>query len=314
MARYVKLSAVAPAPYPLDPQQELEAGVDEMIAHWDAMLDKVLCDRPDLVVLPEACDRPPNFPMELRKKYYQVRGDRIRDHFSKVAQQSGTTIAYGAARLLPDGTYRNSIQFLNPKGGIDGIYNKNYLVIAEYTDGGILYGKEAPLIETSFGKVAGAICFDLNFNELRVQYERLQPELIVFSSMYHGGLVQNYWAYACRSWFIGSVAGNQCTIINPMGDLVAQSTNYYPFVTATVNLDYQVLHIDHNNPKFDAAKRKYGSKIKIYDPGRVGAVMLTSETDEFSARDVVKEFDMELWDDYYARSLAARDLPGRLEP
>ncbi|MDW7658227.1 MAG: carbon-nitrogen hydrolase family protein, partial [Bacillota bacterium] len=73
--------------------------------------------------------------------------------------------------------------------------------------------------------------------------------------MYHGGLMQNYWAYACRSWFIGCVPGDQCTIINPIGDLVAQSTNYYPYVTADINLDYRVAHFDYNREKFQAAKQ-----------------------------------------------------------
>jgi hypothetical protein len=314
MARYARISAVAPRPYEINTKHDLSTCVDEMIAHWDEWLDKVMYNKPDLIVLPEACDRPPNFPMELRKAYYEARGNRIRDHFMEVAKANNCNIAYSAARLLPDGTYRNSTQFLNRKGGIDGIYNKNHLVTTEYTEGGILYGKDTPLIQMDFGTVGGVICFDLNFAELRLKYASIQPELIVFSSMYHGGLMQNYWAYSCHSYFIGAIPGDQCTIINPLGDLIAQSTNYYPYVTADVNLDFKMVHLDGNWNKLDEARKKYGKKVQVYDPGHIGVVLLTSESDEISSKDIIEEFEMELWDDYYARSLAARNIPGRLEP
>ena len=314
MSRYVRVSVIAPRPRDMNPRQDMNACVDEMIACWDSWLAHVLCDQPDLVVLPEACDRPANFTTEQQQAFYAARGDRIRDHFRDVARAASCNIAYSAARRLPDGTWRNSTQFINRQGGIDGIYNKNHLTHGEHYDAKILYGKDAPVIRTDFGCVAGVICFDLNYRELREKYEKSRPEVLVFSSMYHGGLMQNYWAYACRAYFLGSVAGDQCTVINPVGDLVARSTNYYPFVTTDINLDCQVVHIDYNQPKYQAAKQKYGPKIRIHDPGHLGAVLLSSEADELSAADVIREFDMELWDDYYARSMAERHMPGHIEP
>lgn len=314
MARYVKVSAIAPRPHDMDPKKDMNACVDEMIVYWDQWLESVLCDQPDLVVLPEACDRPPNFTLAQRLAYYAARGNRIRDHFMAVARTHRCNIAYSAARTLPDGTSRNSTQFINRLGGIDGVYNKNHLVHDEYYEAHLLYGKDAPIIQTDFGKVAGVICFDLNYQELREKYEQGKPEVLVFSSMYHGGLMQNYWAYACRAWFIGCVAGDQCTIINPIGDLVAQSTNYYPYVTADINLDYRIAHIDYNQDKFKAAKQKYGSQLKIYEPGHIGVVLLTSESDAVTMAEIVSEFDIELWDDYYARSMAERHAPGHIEP
>ncbi|MDD2441532.1 MAG: carbon-nitrogen hydrolase family protein [Eubacteriales bacterium] len=314
MARFVTISAVAPRPHEMDPKQDLNASVAEMIAHWDGWLSHVLCDKPDLIVLPEACDRPPNFTLEQRLAYYAVRGNRIRDHFMAVARDNHCNIAYSAARQLPDGTWRNTTQFINRQGELDGFYNKNHLTHGEFYDAHILYGKDAPVIKTDFGTVAGVICFDLNYQELLQKYEKSRPELLVFCSMYHGGLMQNIWAYTCRSFFVGSVPGNQCTIINPVGDLVAQSTNYYPFVTAQINLDHRVVHIDYNTVKFPAIKQKYGRKVKIYDPGHLGCVLMTCEAEDLTMADIVREFELELWDDYYARSMAERHMPGHIEP
>ena len=314
MARYVKVSAVAPRPLEMNPQQDLNACVDHMIAHWDSWLEKVLCDAPDLIVLPEACDRPANFTPERLLAYYVVRQNRILDHFRETARTRRCNIAYSAARGMPDGSFRNSIQFINRRGELDGIYNKNHLVTSEFTEAGMLYGREAPIIRTDFGRVAGIICFDLNYQELREKYIRSQPELLVFSSLYHGGLMQPYWAYACRSYFIGSVAGDQCAVIDPQGEPVARSTNYTAYVTADINLDYKIAHFDYNEEKFRAAKRKYGPKLKIRDPGHLGSVLLTSESVEFSMDEVVSEFKIELLDDYFTRSLADRHATGHIEP
>lgn len=55
-----------------------------------------------------------------------------------------------------------------------------------------------------------------------------------------------------------------------------------------------------------ALKKKYGSDVTIYDPGRIGAVMITSESYNISAKDMVKEFDFELLEDYLNRSRTFR--------
>jgi len=307
MARYVKISALGPDRRELDPKMDSDRCVGDMIAYWDRQFGNVLPDKPDLIVLPEACDRPVNFDQERLMEYYAVRGDRIRDHLMQVARESHCNIAYSAARMLPDGTMRNSTQFISRRGDIDGIYDKNYLMVTEHTEGKVEYGREISLVKTDFGTVGGIICFDLNFDELRARYQKTPPELLVFSSMYHGGMMQNVWAYSCRSYLVSAVAGPPCQIISPQGVVIAASTNYTKYVTATVNLDYKLAHMDYNLDKLRALKQKYGTKVKITDPGYLGSVLITSETDEVSAADMVAEFGIELLDDYFARSTKARE-------
>jgi len=187
-----------------------------------------------------------------------------------------------------------------------GVYNKNHVVIEETTNAGILCGKDAPLIECDFGTVGCAICFDLNFAPIREKYVAQKPDLIVFCSMYHGGLMQNYWAYNCRAHFVGAICGNQCTVINPLGELVAQSTNYHHWVTTTVNLDCTLAHLDYNGGKFRAMKKAYGRGVTISDPGNLGSVMLTCNIEGKTVQNLVEEFEVELLDDYWARALKHR--------
>jgi hypothetical protein len=290
-----------------------QKAVDYMIEYWRVLLQDALVDNPDLIVVPEACDRFPSFLMKERKAYYSLRGNQVLDLFCKVAKKNNCYIAYSAARKMKDGTYRNSTQLIDRKGEIAGIYNKNYLVPSETIEGGILCGKNAPVFKTDFGTVAMLICFDLNFDELMAKYAKLHPDLIIFSSLYHGGLMQNYWAYKCRSYFVGAIAGDECTVINPLGEKIAYSTNYSHFVTKTINLDYKVVHLDENWSKISALKKKYGQGVSFFDPGHVGAVLLTSEMPNKSMDEIVREFKIESWDEYYARSINHRYTPGNME-
>ncbi len=136
---------------------------------------------------------------------------------------------------------------------------------------------------------------------------------MIFSSVYHGGLMQAYWAYSCRSYFVGAVAALPCQIYDPQGDLVASSTNYFDYVTATVNLDSRLAHLDYNWGRLAKLKQKYGTKVKIKDPGYLGSVLISSEDENISVDEMIKEFEIELLDDYFKRALEHRNEPSNME-
>ncbi len=306
MANRVTISTIGPVSLRVDPSTEPERALELMIDHWRGRLAQVLPDRPDLVVLPECCDRPTWWAADELRAYYEVRGDRVRDFLAEAAAENRCHIAYSACRRADDGTRRNCTQMIGRSGAVLGTYNKNHLVIGECDGSGITYGTEAALIECDFGRVACGICFDLNFDELWVKYAELQPDLIVFSSMYHGGLVQACRAYQCRSHFVGAIAGPPSAIISPLGVEIASSTNYTDFVTARVNLDCRLAHLDDNQERFRNLKAEYGPGVTITEPGLLGCARITSETDDVGVEQMIEEFEIELLEDYFARSRAHR--------
>jgi len=309
----VRIATLGPKPISVNANTEPQKIVERIIAHWKGRFAQVLPDKPDLIVVPEACDRPSGLSPEKRLAYYRVRKDQIRDYFAQVAKENRCYMVYSAARELEDGTWRNSSVLIDRDGQVVGIYNKNHVVIEETTKAGILCGREAPVFECDFGRVAMAICFDLNFDELRLKYAKAKPDLIVFCSMYHGGLMQAYWAYSCRAHFVGAVAGLPCEIHDPLGKLVASNTNYFDFVVADVNLDCRLAHLDYNWSRLRALNAKYGPKVTIKDPGFLGAVLITSEHETVTVDEMIEEFKIELLDDYMARALAHRHGPGNME-
>ena len=314
MAKYVRIASLPAGALTVENVHDYEACTQAEIARWKQQLDLVACDKPDLILTPECCDRPAMLPAAERSPYYRVRGDRVRDFFCGEAKRLHANIAYSAAREMPDGTFRNSIQMISREGKVIDAYNKYLLVIEENTQNGILYGKDCHAMQTDIGRVCGSICFDLNFDEPLALTKAQHPDITLFASNYHGGMMQQYWAYQTRSFFVSCIGTTStASIINPVGTTVAESNNYYKYLSATINLDCKVAHLDHNMDKFAAMKRKYGALIDMDTPYGLGCTLLTCNAADMTIDDVIAEFGIELWDDYYARSMAARYIPGRIE-
>lgn len=300
MANIIRVATLGPN-CPQENPAPNQGAVDKMKEFWQFQLDQVLCDHPDLIVIPETSDRYPKMSPDNQPIYYQVRGNQMRDFFCEIAAKNKCNIAFSAIRLLEDGRKANSTQIINRSGEVIGIYDKNCTVIPETESKGVHFGLQAPIIECDFGKVACAICFDLNFVEVLEKYGT-QPDVILFCSMYHGGLMQRYWAYQAQAHFIGAVYENQCTVIDPIGELLAKSTDYYNYISMDINLDCKVVHLDGNMQKIQNAKKKYGKNLTLKDPGHLGAVLLTSESVDFSIHHIIKEFEIEVLSDYLKRS------------
>lgn len=306
--RHVTIATIGPRPLSVDAKAEPQQVVERMIAHWQKELDQVLPDKPDLIVLPECCDRPSGLSEEKVREYYRTRGDQIQNALTETARKNHCYVVYSANKLQSDDSWRNACVLLDRQGRVLGEFHKNHPTIGEIEDN-IRPGREAKVFECDFGRVAFAICFDLNFDELRLRYARARPDLIIFCSMYHGGLMQPYWAYSCRSYFVGAVSGLPCEIYNPLGEKIAHSTNYFDYAVATVNLDCRLAHLDYNWDRLRRMKEKYGPAVTVTDPGFLASVLITSEHPTLTADQLVEEFQIELLDDYLNRARARQQEP-----
>lgn len=297
----VKIATIGASPS-INKNQSPEVLVEQMINFWQGQLNQVLKSKLDLIVLPEVCDVPVGLSTSEQKTYLNARKNKLSDFFAKIARENNCYIAFGSLHEADRGL-RNSLILLDRSGKIAGTYHKNFPTISEMEQG-VVPGDQTPVFQCDFGTVGMAICFDLNYDELRSKYMKLQPDIILFSSLYHGGLMQSQWAYSCRSYFVSAIGIVQLPseVVNPLGEIVASSTNYFNYTLATINLDYEIVHLDYNWDKLKKLKSKYGDAVSIHDPGKVGAVMISSEDKSITAKQMVKEFDIELLDTYFDRS------------
>ena len=308
MSRYVRVASV-PLTIPNIAEKPKEQHLsDFMLGIIRKHIEPVLPDNPDLIVLPEACDRPSGMHHEAVRAYYTERGDRTVRGLCEIARENNCYIAAGVIRDADDGKRYNSCVMIDRNGEVVGYYDKNYIVPGETELYGIVSGEDITVFECDFGRVGAAICFDLNFEELRVKYREAKCDLIVFPSHFDGGLLRNIFAHETGAYFVSCFAGRYSisAAFDPLGYPIATSSNYYHYTVVDLNLDYEICHLDENRQKFAAAKKKYGSEFKLRDDGYIGTVILTSECPERTVQEIIDEFGIETRENYYARSRAHR--------
>lgn len=305
--RYVKIATIGNTPTTLESDNKQEI-VDHVIKFWSNELKQVLRKKPDLIVLPELCDL-----SLLGDEYLSVRKNQVLDYFASVARKNKCYIAFGMQRKDDEDLWRNSVVVLGRDGKIAGIYDKNFPTIGEMQIG-IKASDEAHIIETDFGRVAVAICFDLNFDELLKKYASQKPDLIILSSMYHGGLAQSVWAYTCQSYFVGSVyRGYPSQIRNPFGEVISSSNSQNDYAVESINLDFKRVHLAYNILNLAAMKKKYGNTVKISDPGEYASVLVSSENENVTVEQMIKEFEIIEFNDYLDQIREYRHEDGNME-
>ena len=218
--------------------------------------------------------------------------------------KSEDCVIAGSVKLLENGKRYNSIAYVNPDGSFAGRYHKTNLTIGEI-EMGLSSGAGAVAVETSAGRLSGAVCFDLNFEDVRNETARLRPDIITFASMYHGGFMQELWAYQARAFFVSALPFNGCGILDPFGRVLALTDCYTKVAVATVNLDRAMVHLDFNRDKFDDIRREYGEEVVVDVPPNIGPALIYSQSDSRTAMDIVNKYGLELLDDYFARALEA---------
>jgi len=223
------------------------------------------------------------------------------------AERNNCCVA-GSVKLEDNGKIYNALAFIGPKGELLGDYRKTYLTRGEL-EMGLISGDGAKVIETPAGRLGGAICFDLNFDDLRDAYQRLEPDVLCFSSYFHGGHLQQNWAYQCRCYFAAACKDNTSDIIGPLGRVIASTNFYGRIVWARVNLDRFIMHQDTNNTRFSDIKRKYGNRVQIDSDSRLGTAALYSLDDHRSAVEIAREFGLIEINEYFKQSREAQSRP-----
>jgi predicted amidohydrolase len=207
-------------------------------------------------------------------------------------------LEYDAARKV-----RNTSILVGRGGEVIGRYDKMFPTISEM-EKGVIPGTSAPVFETDLGRVGLLICFDLNFPEVREGLKAGKPDVVVFSSMYRGGLQAQALAYELRAFVVTSIATELGLIIDRAGRIIKEST-YEALAVAPVNTNSVSLHMDFNWNKMDAMLAKYGPAL-TFDYHTREAFYVIESTREEDIESIVKEFQLEPADAYFDRSRRLR--------
>jgi apolipoprotein N-acyltransferase len=219
------------------------------------------------------------------------------------ARRLNMGLAAGHA-LVINGRKHNSLVLIGRGGDLQAIYHKAYPTINEL-EKAIVPGPGAQVVDTEFGRLGFAICYDLNFAELRLAYRDLHPDLILFSSFFRGGLQTRWWACETRSHLVSSCLDPECVIVNPVGRVLARTDFHTRTATATLNLDCEVLHYDYTNLRLAEAIQRHGADLD-FDWAEPEGVFLLSSKGPRPVREILEEFGWERVEAYFARARQLR--------
>jgi len=300
MARYVRVSSISYAGVGGSGEDRKQKAVEGALA----LIDRAAWDRPDFIVLPETFNGLGCGHEEWLKSGEAIPGPTF-DALAAKARQHRTYVICPVLEKR-DGRLYNTAALIGRDGQFIGRYDKVHPTINEI-EGGVTPGVEMPVFETDVGRVGMAICFDLNFRDVAEGLSRNGAEVVFFPSMYRGGLSLSVWAFEFSFWMVSATPRENSAIVNPLGQWLAQSFMYCPIISRRINLDSAVLHIDYNHRQYDAMKAKYGDQIQLDILAPEAVFMLTCDHPTKTVRDIIREFDLELRTDYFARANRVRE-------
>jgi predicted amidohydrolase len=306
MARTIRLAAVSFTPPAIDHTKGINLAALRTIIH------EVAAEKPNFICFPElcACGSGGGAAGFVQRA---VPLKPFADEVGKLAREVGIALVVPVAEKAGEQVY-NSVPIVDSKGQLVLVYRKNYPTDSEMK-AGITPGTEVPVGVCDGVRVGAAVCFDCCFPQVWMELEANRARVVFWPSMYWGGNYLRY--YAARFGYYVVVAYNgESAIVDMRGQhLVRQGQDSYlvkrkklpPWAVAEVAIDREVYHLDYNQDKFAAIRKKYGPGVDIETYPEEDFCLMTSRLDGTSVEQIAAEFQLETMREYFARSTKMRE-------
>ena len=284
-----------------------ERTVDENIALALKRLETAVEFSPDIVCLPELLPFT-GVPIEKALKMAEPIPGSITECFAKVAKEKGFWITVGTFEKNGN-KFHNSCFVLDKTGQLQGVYRKMFPTLGEL-EAGVIPGQDNVVLDTPWGKIGFAICFDMNFHEVMNGLGRNKASLVIFPTYFHAGMINSsrcitnsYYIVCAR--IMGADRKQGGFIVDPLGNFMKSASLKNPVICENINLDFVIAHQNWNLDRLKKMKKKYGKEVSIDTADLEELVKVTSWVKDKSAEDIAAEFGVELLREYLFR---ARDL------
>lgn len=306
MGRRVRLAAVSYSPSAKD----LQRGEIDLRAIGDIARQVVASDRADFVCFPEICacggdlaggvKNAPElepFVKEVAKLAVELKVNLIIPFLEKFA-----------------GRVYNSVPIVDRTGKLAMVYRKNFPTTGEM-EHGVSPGWEVPVAVCDGIRVGAAVCFDLNYSEVAEQLERQRTQVVFWPTMFWGGKLLEHWTLR-YGFAMAAAFGVESAIVDMSGSFLARQGQdtwqvrggrLSPWAVADINVERELFHLDFNQNKFVAMRKKYGADIRLEIRQPEAYFLLSSEREGLTIDSLIAEFELEPLRGYLARSARMRD-------
>lgn len=204
-----------------------------------------------LIIFPEMWTT--GFDWAYNKEHAEEHGATL-DEVKKIAAENSIWI-HGSLPALTDGGIANRSVLVADNGELAGFYDKTHLFSLVGEERHMVPGNSRAIIETPWGLVGLAVCYDLRFPELFRRYaidgaEMVflpsafpEPRLAHWKTLVRARAIENQlFMAACNQ--VGTkdlekpatFFGNSC-LVDPWGEAVIEGESEESLLTAEINLD-----------------------------------------------------------------------------
>lgn len=275
-------------------------GTETLLKGAETYIERAARMGADLVAFPEVY---PQVALADPFHHAEPRSGGTLDRIRELARRHELHIVWPRVEYDPEIGLQNVAHLVGRDGDLIGRYEKMFPTVKEI-EKGIIPGTEAPCFETDFGRVGILICFDMNFPEARASLARGKPDVVVFPSMYRGGLQAQALAFELGAFVVTAITTELGLIVDRAGRIVKEST-YEALAVAPINSNSIALHMDFNWEKMDAMLARYGPSL-TFDFHTREAFFVIESTGAHDIHDLAREFALEPADAYFDRSRTAR--------
>lgn len=228
---------------------------EQRIERVEAMLDGLAGT--DLILLPEIWATG-YFSFDNYHAEVEPLDGPFRERFAAKAKALKTHLFAGSFVEKEGDNYYNTSLLFNPEGELIGTYRKIHLFRYGSAEGQLLTAGEHPtVVETSFGKVGLATCYDLRFPELFRKQVDLGAELLLITSAWpharlaHWNLFNKARALENQCYLISCncvgttknvFMGGHSQVVDPWGVTIASAGEHETILKAEIDLK-QIAHI-----------------------------------------------------------------------
>jgi predicted amidohydrolase len=261
---------------------------------WKTVLSEAAF-KPDLVVLPEAW---------LGDDYPMGETDRVLKSASEVAQKLNAYMLCPLYRRMSGEFCRNSAFLLDRRGTVIHVFDKMFPYWTEFRGAPPCEpGPEIAVVDTDFGRLSAAICFDVNFAKIWQVMEHSGAELVLWPSDYSAGMALQARAITHHYYIVGATRLPESTAYDISGEEIARVAHNGMAVNRIVlDLDRRIFHENFNLEKCERLLAKYPDiRVEQKFP-REQWFILASREGKTSVEQAAREFAMEDLRAYIRRS------------
>ncbi len=196
----------------------------------------------------------------------------------------------------------NDAIVIDRSGSVIALYAKVHPTMGECEDREITPGGEAIVVDTDFGRLGLAICYDIGWPGHWDELARQGAEVVVWPSAYDGGFPLQSYAWAHRYYVVSSVLSARAKVLDITGRVLASTCDWNPVVDFTVDLEKELFHADSHEQKVLQVLDDLGGRVAITAFDEERYFTLESNDSEWPVSRIKDYYGLENFADYHQRA------------